>query len=376
MFFYLCISIKIVFVSTTIYNNPDLIFSSKIPEGMVGWQSPSNIALVKYWGKKEVQIPCNPSISFTLSKSVTNTVVEYKPSHADQCDVRFFLEEKENVKFAEKIKSWLDSIEPVFPFIKQLSFTIHSGNTFPHSAGIASSASGMSALALCLCSIEKAHFGFEGNDEEFFRKASYIARLGSGSAARSLFGKLVSWGKITGDATSSDLWGTQQVKNIHPDFLSFHDSIIIVDAAQKKVSSRVGHGLMNSNPFAHERFKQAQSNIVKLTDAMKNGDMETFINITESEALTLHAMMMTSNPYYLLLKPNTLQIIERVFEYRANTGIPVAFTLDAGPNIHLLYPDKVQSEVKAFIDAELKQFAYNEMIIEDHVGEGPVKLSL
>ena len=86
--------------------------------------------------------------------------------------------------------------------------------------------------------------------------------------------------------------------------------------------------------------------------------------------------MMTSSPYYLLLRPNTLQVIERVLAYRERTGIPVAFTLDAGPNIHLLYPDKVGSEVKAFINSELKQFAFNEMIIEDEVGKGPVRLSI
>lgn len=362
-------------MSTAPYNNPDLKFSGNIPEGMVGWQSPSNIALVKYWGKKEVQIPCNPSISFTLKASYTQTVVEYRQASGKK-RVTFYLDGKINEGFEKKIDAYLTTIELVFPFLKQLNFTIRSKNTFPHSAGIASSASGMSALALCLCSIEKKHFGLEGNEEAFLRKASFLARLGSGSAARSLFGGLVSWGKIEGNGNSSDLWGTQQVKDVHPDFLSYHDDIIIVDAAQKKVSSRVGHGLMNSNPFAGERFKQAQSNIAKLMSAMRTGDIETFINITESEALTLHAMMMTSNPYYLLLKPNTLQIIERVFEYRQKTGIPVSFTLDAGPNIHLLYPGKVQSEVKALIDSELKQFAFNEMIINDQVGEGPVRLSI
>jgi len=362
-------------VSTTTYNNPDLIFSGKIPEGIVGWQSPSNIALVKYWGKKGVQIPCNPSISFTLNASYTETVVEYHPT-ANKKWVTFYLDRKINEGFEKKIEAYFETIEPIFSFIKQLDFTIRSKNTFPHSAGIASSASGMSALALCLCSIEKEHFGIEGSDQDFFKKASYVARLGSGSAARSLFGGVVSWGQIDGNHNSSDLWGTQQVKDIHPDFLSYHDSIIIVDAAQKKVSSRVGHGLMNSNPFAAKRFKQAQSNIIRLIKAMKDGDIETFINITESEALTLHAMMMTSNPYYLLLKPNTLQITERVFEYRERTGIPVSFTLDAGPNIHLLYPNRVRSEVKAWIDSELKQFAFNEMIIEDEVGEGPVRLSI
>jgi len=134
--------------------------------------------------------------------------------------------------------------------------------------------------------------------------------------------------------------------------------------------------LMNSNPFSLQRFQQAQENIQSIIKAMQEGDFQKFINVTESEALTLHAMMMTSNPYYLLLKPNTLQIIDRIFEYRKSTGIPVCFTLDAGPNVHLLYPEKVESKVKSFIKDQLMQFSHQQMIIEDRVGKGPVELDL
>ena len=350
------------------------MFSKKIPVGKTGWQSPSNIALVKYWGKKPIQIPCNPSISFTLKKSHTETVVEYKPASSKN-KIQFFLNDELNKKFGDKIDTFLKSLDLIFPFLKQLDITIKSVNTFPHSAGIASSASGMSALALCLCSIEKEHFNTLPTEDEFYQKASYVARLGSGSAARSLFGGVVSWGAIDGKQETSNLWGTKQTLNIHPDFLTFRDTILIVDAGQKKVSSRVGHGLMNGNPFAKARFEQAEKNITELMNAMKLGNMEQFINITESEALTLHAMMMTSKPFYLLLKPNTLQIIERVQDYRRSTGIPVAFTLDAGPNIHLLYPEKVRPEISSFVKAELKQFTHQAMIIEDSIGDGPIKLN-
>ncbi len=358
-----------------LFNNPDLTFKSRVPEGKTGWQSPSNIALVKYWGKKPVQIPRNPSVSFTLKESFTETVVEYGPVSCKK-KVTFYLDGKINEGFEKKIDTYFKSIEPVFPFLKQLDITIRSKNTFPHSAGIASSASGMSALALCLCTIEQNHFGTLENKAEFFQKASYIARLGSGSAARSLYAGLVSWGKIEEDAKTSNLWGTRQSEKVHSDFLSFHDTILIVDAGQKKVSSRVGHSLMKTNPYAKARFRQAGNNIAQLLSAMQQGDMEQFISITESEALTLHAMMMTSNPYFLLMKPNTLQIIERVFDYRKSTGIPVCFTLDAGPNVHLLYPAKVRAEVSSFIQAELKQFVYQSMIIEDRVGNGPEKIDL
>lgn len=359
------------------YNNPNLVFEpSAVPSGKIAWRSPSNIALVKYWGKKKVQIPLNPSISFTLSESNTETTLEYSPLAGGERAVRFYLEGEINESFGNKISDYLKSIDQIFPFLKQMKFTIHSSNTFPHSAGIASSASGMSALALCLCSIEKQHFGGLDSKESFFQKASYLARLGSGSACRSLYGGLVSWGEVAGREETSDLWGTQQVKDVHPDFLTFNDSILIVDAAQKKVSSRIGHGLMNSNPFSAARFVQAQTNIARLIDVLKTGDMDEFINITESEALTLHAMMMTSNPYYLLMKPNTLNIIERIFDFRKNTGTSLCFTLDAGPNIHLLYPEKVKNEVNAFIHDELKSFLHEGRVIADRVGQGPEKLSL
>jgi len=367
---------KTKIVSTTPFDNPQLKFNGDIPAGKVGWQSPSNIALVKYWGKKPVQIPSNPSLSFTLRESNTETIVEYSPAVSNKSSIHFFLDGKKQEHFEEKIELFFNSLYPLLPFLKQLDFVIHSRNTFPHSAGIASSASGMSALALCLCSIEKEHFGTLANDTDFFQKASYIARLGSGSAARSLYGGLVSWGEINGNAETSNLWGTPQTKAVHPEFLSFHDTILIVDAGQKKVSSRIGHGLMKSNPYADARFKQAQVNMLDLLSAMKQGDMERFINITESEALTLHAMMMTSSPYFLLMKPNTLQIIDRITEYRKSTGVPVCFTLDAGPNIHLLYPEKARIEVSSFIQAELKQFTHQSMIIEDKVGDGPKKLTL
>ncbi len=130
-------------MSTTLYYNPSLKFDQNIPTGKVAWRSPSNIALVKYWGKKDVQIPCNPSISFTLSKSYTETVVEYVPISEGDKAVSFFLEKEKNETFGEKISAYLKSIEPIFPFLKQLKFKIHSTNTFSHSAGIASSASGI-----------------------------------------------------------------------------------------------------------------------------------------------------------------------------------------------------------------------------------------
>ncbi len=357
------------------YINPALRFRpGEVPSGKIGWRSPSNIALVKYWGKKPVQIPQNPSVSFTLRNSYSETRVSYAPSVSGGVEMEFYFENKRNETFEQKTKAFFESLADIFPFVRQIKFVIRSGNTFPHSAGIASSASGMSVLAMVLCDMERTFFGTLQNEADFRRKASYVARLGSGSASRSVYGGVVIWGETENVPGTSDLYGLPVGDTLHEIYKTYQDTILLVDAGEKKVSSRVGHSLMNSNPFAAERFGQAHRNMKTLLDAMRRGDSETFIRVTESEALTLHAMMMTSQPYFVLMKPNTLQIIEKVFAFREKTGLPVSFTLDAGPNVHLLYPAEIKQEVLPFIKNELAHFLSPLGFIEDEMGNGPQKI--
>ena len=103
---------------------------------------------------------------------------------------------------------------------------------------------------------------------------------------------------------------------------------------------------------------------------MKNGDLATFGQIAEEEALTLHALMMTSNPSYVLLQPNSLKLIELIRTYRNDTKLPVYFTIDAGPNIHLLYPHEFETQIQAFIKSDLSNFCEKGKVIEDKVGHG------
>ena len=103
---------------------------------------------------------------------------------------------------------------------------------------------------------------------------------------------------------------------------------------------------------------------------MKNGDLNRFIEVVESEALTLHAMMMTSMPYFILMKPNTLEIINRIWVYRQNNGSKICFTLDAGANVHVLYPENEKHQVLEFIKNELAQYCQNEQFICDQIGFG------
>jgi len=258
--------------------------------------------------------------------------------------------------------------------LKQLKLTIHTGNSFPHSAGIASSASAMSALALCLCSLEDKLFGTLQEPAEFDRKASWLARLGSGSACRSIFPYAAIWGETALVPGTSNEYAVPVGDLVHEQFRDFHDDILIVSTSEKSVSSRAGHALMDDNPFAEPRYAQARQRLSRLLDAMRAGDLATFGQIAEDEALTLHALMMSSHPSYLLMQPDSLAIIEKVRAYRAATGHPVFFTLDAGPNVHLLYPGEIIHEVRAFIGDELAEHCENGYVQQDWVGEGPEEL--
>ncbi|WP_411767337.1 diphosphomevalonate/mevalonate 3,5-bisphosphate decarboxylase family protein [Winogradskyella sp. A3E31] len=357
-------------------------FDTSVENGKVTWESPSNIALVKYWGKKKNQIPENPSISFTLSECKTITEVTFSKKEGNDFSFEVFFEGEANEAFKPKIQTFFERIEPYVPFLRQYHFKIETKNTFPHSSGIASSASGMSALALCLMSIEEqlsvtqglvaeaARSGTEKSNHYFNQKASFLARLGSGSACRSIEGPLVVWGSHEEIEHSSDLYGVKFNENIHVNFENYKDTILLVDKGEKQVSSTLGHNLMHGHPFSERRFEQAHNNLSELATILKNGDLDQFINIVESEALTLHAMMMTSSPYFILMKPNTLEIINSVWNYRAKTGSKLCFTLDAGANVHLLYPDAEAEKVLDFIKTELVAYCQNGHYICDTVGYG------
>ena len=346
-------------------------FKGTVPndfQGKVGWQSPSNIALVKYWGKRGKQLPQNPSISFTLSECRSETFVTFEK--ADRFGFRFFFEGKENPAFGAKIEKFLLENQTFFPFINQLHLMVESCNTFPHSSGIASSASSMSAFVMCLLDIENQIVVKQFD----FQKASYFSRLASGSAARSVYPKMALWGATPCFEGSSDEYAVPLENDIHPVFKTYRDSILIVSGETKSVSSRAGHGLMEGNPYAPARYARANENIENLLVALKSGDMDTFINITESEALQLHALMMCSNPSFILMKPNTLCIIDAIKNFRNETQIPLCFTLDAGPNAHLLYPESEAEKVENFIKSELITYCNQGRWIADHVGDGPKKL--
>lgn len=345
---------------------------STVNQVKVKWRCPSNIAIVKYWGKKGIQIPCNSSLSLTLSNSFTEVEVELADkTTADSVQLAYYFEGEINDKFGTRVAKFLEDNNSFFPFLNDHAITIHSSNSFPHSAGIASSASAFGAISLALLDITYELEGKE-KDAHFYNTASNLARLGSGSASRSMFSNYAMWGENAAIANSSNEHAIE-VTEIHPTFQAMKDAILIVEDEPKKVSSSVGHSLMNNHPYAENRFKQANERTAELVEILKTGNMEAFIHMCESEALTLHAMMMCSMDYYLLVKPGTITAIEKLMEFRKESNVPVCFTLDAGPNVHVLYPKAYETEVENFINTEL-QDTYKK-VIYDEGGNGPTKIN-
>lgn len=327
------------------------------------WEAPSNIAFVKYWGKKGHQIPANPSLSMVLNECKTTTRTKFSP--ADKLSVCLKLEGKINEKFSVKIHDYLLSLKDELPWIQKISVEIDTANTFPHGAGIASSASGLAAFALTLCDYLE-HLKPDGNQYFFYQRASYLSRLASGSACRSVFGGYACWGESE-LAGASDKFAIPM--EVHPECTLLNDTILVVNGAEKYISSRAGHGRMNDHMFAEGRFTQAKKHYSHCVAALRSGDIEAVGKILESEALSLHAMMMTSPVPYTLLKPNTLAAIDALWNFRRDTKLPVYFTLDAGPNLHLIYSDANKNKINSFIKSELAPLCEN--ILFDKTGEGP-----
>jgi len=348
-----------------------MIGNSKLTTLKSTWKCPSNIALVKYWGKRDFQKPMNPSMSFALQNAFTETSVELVTDGEKK--VEFYFEGVAS-SFGERIEKYLDHLSSKLVWIRKYNFRISSRNSFPHSAGIASSASSFGALALCLNEIDFLLSGKEIRTPEFWQKASELARIGSGSACRSVYPGFAIWGEMQLFESCSDEYAIPVSGGIHPDFYSIRDAILLVDSGSKEVSSSAGHQLMDGHIFQRSRIEQARDNINEIYLALLTGNREKFISVVENEALSLHAMMMTSNPSFILLKPNSLEIIDRIRRFREKSKIHVCFTIDAGPNIHLLYFSENENDVKAFIERELLRFCENGKWIDDRVGKGPERL--
>lgn len=294
----------------------------KLQESVNGQVSaPSNIAFVKYWGKKDFQKPLNPSLSSTLKNSKTDNHFEILPGRG-----KLFYQFSEKKEFSNKMESIFEIIKKTFPIFQTIDIKVDSKNNFPHSSGIASSASSAAAFSKALTSFIKEYL----EESEYNKLVSFIARMISGSGARSTQSGWMSWGDESEDFASL------VNQKIGSEFKNLHNSIFIVDAQEKKVSSRFGHELMNSHIFCENKIKAAKNNYYKFIQALNQNQWDDIYKISKWEALALHAMMMTSSQPFTLLRPKSLELISLVEEITKSTHARCFWTFDAGPNMHLI----------------------------------------
>lgn len=336
------------------------------------WTAPANIALIKYWGKQAVQIPANPSLSMTLSRA--RTVTEVKVGNGKPGSWSYTYAGQPKPGFEPKLVAFFDRIRDLLPLISKHELQINSENNFPHSSGISSSASFHASLALCLMDLNQQLGYSDLNETAFRQQSSAIARLGSGSAARSVYGSWVVWGQseLSG---SNNQYAIPFPDTVHPIFDRYRDAVLIVSSEAKPLSSTAGHALMDTNPFAPTRYEQARNHLKQLIQVMTTGDITRFIDIVEQEAMSLHGLIMNSRGGTILMKPHTLELISRIRRYRSETGSSLCFTLDAGPNVHLLYPDQEKEPIRSFIRSECLQFCENEKWLDDYIGNGAERIN-
>ncbi|OGM09498.1 diphosphomevalonate decarboxylase [Candidatus Woesebacteria bacterium RBG_13_34_9] len=281
--------------------------------------SPANIAFIKFWGKKnpKINLPFNNSISMNLSKCLTFTSVEFSPRFRSD---RVYVDGK-RLEGDEifRVLSIIDIVREK----SNISWCVKvvSKNNFPSSAGIASSASAFSALALAACSAAKLKLSQ--------KEISILARLGSGSASRSVIDGFAEWVK---GKNNSNSYAVQIATQGHWDL---RDIVAVVEKERKKKSSTEGHAVALTSPFFKIRQKIIYQRIRNLKKALLTKNFKKFGELLEEEAIELHIIAMTSKPPIFYWNKGTIAVIDKVMELREK-GVLAYFTIDAGPNVHVI----------------------------------------
>ena len=280
-----------------------------------------NLAFIKYWGNRDntLRLPVNGSISMNLEGLYTRTTVSFQPSLSfDQLSINGH----------EVRGAGLDRISHILDLIRdrahiQERAVVTSENNFPSGAGIASSASAFAALALA----GSKAAGLDLSEPELSR----MARRGSGSAARSIPGGFVEWQAGTSDEDSF------AVSIAEPDHWDVVDCVVIVSAAHKKTGSTEGHSLAPTSPLQAARVGDAPRRLEICRKAILERNFETFASIVELDSDMMHAVMMTSTPALHYWKSASMEVMGCVRQWRMD-GIPACYTVDAGPNVHVITP--------------------------------------
>jgi diphosphomevalonate decarboxylase len=318
---------------------------------------------VKYWGKKDetLQWPANSSLSMSLDKLHTQTSVTVIAAK----EHTVFLNDKpvsRDQPEGKKIYAQLDYLSKAFNFTQKLAITTQ--NSFPTGCGIASSASGIAALTLsCLAAWTDAENIDDLSEKGFSReKLADLSRMGSGSAGRSLWGGYVTWdhGKASPDEQS-----------IRQTFTTEHwqlcDSVVIFSAASKAVSSTKGHRLAWTSPLFEPRLALIQERIKAVTKAIESKDLDQLGPLLEAEALDMHAVMMSAKEPVFYFDKDVGSFLAWLRHLRLETGIPAYFTMDAGPNVHIIHKPEHKEQLLQHIHTSFPDLK----ILSDTVGKGP-----
>lgn len=283
--------------------------------------APSNIAFIKYWGKKKgtLRLPENGSISMNLSSLLTTTTVEFSAGYSGDSVIVDGKRKPNQSETGKRIIEHLNRIRKMAKIDEKAK--VVSKNNFPMGTGLSSSASGIAALTV---SAAKAA-GLELSEKNL----SILARQGSGSACRSIPDGFVEW--IDGNTNET----SYAVSLFPPDHWDIVDVVVILSGKKKTVSTTEGQKLASSSPFFSMRLSKIKEKIAEVKKLIKLKKFAEFGELIEAEALELHAIMLTSTPSLIYWLPETVRIMKLVKDWR-HKGLPVYFTVNTGQNVHLI----------------------------------------
>ena len=310
-------------------------------------QAFANIAFIKYWGNRDnlLRLPLNSSISMSLDGLYTRTTVSFQPSLP--FDELIINGHEVAGKGRDRLSYVLDIIRGMTNLPDRAE--IMSENNFPSGAGIASSASAFAALALA----GSVAAGLKLSESELSR----LARRGSGSAARSIPGGFVEWQMGTGDQDSFAF------SIAGPEHWNLVDCIAIVSAEHKKTGSTEGHAVAHTSSLQTARVEDSPRRLEICRQAILERDFDTFASIVELDSDMMHAVMMTSTPALHYWKPASLEVMSCVRDWRTE-GMQVCYTVDAGPNVHVICPE-AESEV---VEKRLREIRGVQNVLVARVG--------
>jgi diphosphomevalonate decarboxylase len=303
-----------------------------------------NIALIKYWGNRndELRFPAADSLSMTLDSPTVTVTVDHAPAlkvtSYDPKGMEKVLSLKTIGRFAMTVQLMKQYLGDALPG----SLFISIRSRVPESLGLASSAAVFCALAEAVADLvkEKAQLSREA--------VSVLARLGSGSAARSVFGGFVSLTTHYPLPTTHSIDSSFALQIASPEHWPLHDIILVPSREAKKVSSTEGHALAHTSPHFKNRIAAIPGRMKRCIDAIKTKNFPELQDVAEEDALDMHHVMETQDPPLNYLNAETHRIIREIKELRSKKNLDVLFTMDAGPTVHLICTEAARKEVEAY----------------------------